>query len=116
MAGRHSPLERARRRLHSLPLPTLPDGSRVDSWSLVGSPAKGKRFRLIAHLSTAPDQHGFTKLKTRTVDFGAKAPDTYLDHGDEVRRRNFHTRFAAMIKRTELNPLSPMWLSANILW
>lgn len=86
----------------------------------MNSPVKGKRFRLIARLSTPPDEHGFSRLKSKLVDFGAKAPETYLDHGDEVRRQNFHTRSrrlrSATIKRTELNPLSPMWLAANILW
>jgi hypothetical protein len=63
------------------------------------SPRKGKRFRLV--------------LPNKTIDFGQEGGQTYIDHGDKVKRANYLKRHAVRENWTELNPGSA---SAWVLW
>ena len=63
------------------------------------SPRKGKRFRLV--------------LPNKTIDFGQEGGQTYIDHGDKVKRTNYLRRHAVRENWMELNPGSA---SAWVLW
>jgi hypothetical protein len=65
------------------------------------SPRKDKRYRMVL----ADPQ--------RVVDFGLKNGNTYIDHGDEVKRKNYLTRHS---KREDWNAINPGSASAIILW
>ena len=69
------------------------------------SPVKGKRFRI-------------THRNGLTVDFGAwpVADGTFLDHGDEKKRANWYARHVAHNPRSIMDPTSPLFYSAHILW
>lgn len=101
-----------RSRLAKLDKPRFEDGTYVTEWWVVGSPVRGKRFQLQATLFDPSKARTWTKK----VSFGAPGADTFIDHGDEVRRANFHSRFAKTIAATKSNPFAPMTLSAKLLW
>lgn len=104
-------LQQINRKLDHYRLPTITTGSntyQVVSWAVHRSARPDKRFKLVAQL----EDQKTGKLVQRTVHFGSPEHNTFLDHGDTVRRENF----SAMIERTKDNPLSPMWLSATLLW
>ena len=63
------------------------------------SPLKNKRFRLT--------------LNGEVVDFGSKNGQTYIDHGDAVKRANYLKRHHANEDWKSFNPGSA---SAWILW
>ena len=64
------------------------------------SPLKHKRYRMIFQ------DH-------RIIDFGVKNGNTYIDHGDEVKRKNYLSRHSKREDWTQINPGSA---SALILW
>jgi len=63
------------------------------------SPVKNKRFRLI--------------LKDKVIDFGQKGGQTYIDHGDKVKRANYLKRHH---KNEDWKTINPGSASAWILW
>ena len=63
------------------------------------SPRKGKRFRLV--------------LPNKVIDFGLKGGQTYIDHGDKVKRTNYLKRHSVREDWTTPNAGSA---SAYILW
>jgi hypothetical protein len=65
------------------------------------SPRKGKRYRM-----KLADPH-------QILDFGFKDGSTFIDHGDEVKRRNYLSRHSKREVWTQINPGSA---SALILW
>jgi hypothetical protein len=67
--------------------------------TLQASPRKGKRFRLV--------------LPNKTIDFGQEGGETYIDHGDKEKRKNYLKRHAVRENWMELNPGSA---SAWVLW
>jgi len=66
---------------------------------LTTSPRKDKRFRLV--------------LPDKTIDFGQEGGQTYIDHGDKVKRANYLRRHAVREDWTKSNAGSA---SAWILW
>lgn len=91
------------------------------------SPARGKRYRVTFRTKNGPLQ---------TSDFGsasssvfrdlvplvwgvAPPPTAKPDHGDPVRRRNWHARHGARLVDgvpATSRVGSPAWWSANLLW
>lgn len=65
------------------------------------SSRKGKRYRMVF---ANPHQ---------IVDFGLKGANTYIDQGDEVKRKNYLARHSKNEDWTKINPGSA---SAFILW
>ena len=72
--------------------------------SIGSSPRKGKRFRASVMLNG----------KLHKIDYGADAADTFLDHGDEERRRLFHARFRN--NKGYNDKSSPLYWSSRLLW
>jgi hypothetical protein len=64
------------------------------------SPRKGKRYRMIF-----ADPH-------QIVDFGLKDGSTYIDHGDEVKRKNYLSRHF----KEDWTKINAGSASALILW
>ena len=50
--------------------------------------------------------------KVTYVHFGAKSPDTYIDHHDQKRKNSFLAR----TRNYKKNPLSPGNLAKGLLW
>jgi len=65
------------------------------------SSRKGKRYRMV-----------FANPKL-IIDFGLKTGSTYIDHGDEIKRKNYLSRHSKNEDWTKINPGSA---SAIILW
>lgn len=65
------------------------------------SSRKGKRYRMVF-----ADPH-------MIIDFGLKTGSTYIDHGDETKRKNYLSRHSKNEDWTKINPGSA---SAIILW
>ena len=76
---------------------------------IINSPKQDKRFRVAVNMGG----------KIKNFDFGSAVGQTYIDHGDKVKRNNYllrHTANATERKRiTELIP-SPAMFSAWLLW
>jgi hypothetical protein len=66
---------------------------------LTTSPRKDKRFRLV--------------LPDKTIDFGQRGGETYIDHGDKQKRENYLKRHYVREDWTKSNAGSA---SAWILW
>lgn len=69
--------------------------------SLTKSDRKGKKFKIV-----------FSN-PAKTLHFGSAGSQTFLDHGDEIKRRNYLARHKPRENWSEVNPGS---LSARILW
>lgn len=73
------------------------------------SPRKNKRFRAYV----------ITKDGIKMIDFGLKGGETYIDHGDKMKRKNYRARHLSNDKQfmliNELIP-SPALLSFWLLW
>ena len=65
------------------------------------SSRKGKRYRMVF-----ANPH-------MIIDFGLKTGSTYIDHGDEVKRKNYLARHSKNEDWTQINPGSA---SSIILW
>ena len=65
------------------------------------SPRKDKRYRMIL-----ANPH-------RVMDFGLKNGNTYIDHGDDLKRKNYLSRHS---KREHWDEINPGSASALILW
>lgn len=72
--------------------------------SMGPSSRKDKRFRVTF-------THGGKLLK---VNYGAPGMQTFLEHKDEKRRKNFHQRFAS--NKGYNDPKSGLFWSARLLW
>ena len=68
------------------------------------SPLKTKRFR-----ATILKHDGTKQL----IDFGLKDGSTYIDHGDEVKRKNYLSRHS---KNEDWSKINPGSASRFILW
>lgn len=88
-----------------------PDG--ILAWELDYSTRNGKKWMVRLKLPPLSPQG---KPRTRSVHFGDSSMEDYTQHGDPVRRKRFHQRFAALIESTKNDPLSPMYYSAKLLW
>jgi hypothetical protein len=53
------------------------------------------------------------KNPDRIIDFGLKGSQTYVDHGDKVKRANYLSRHQ---KREDWNSINPGSASRFILW
>ena len=65
------------------------------------SPRKGKRYRMV-----------FAD-PIKIMDFGLKDGSTFIDHGDEVKRKNYLSRHS---KREDWGQVNPGSASRCILW
>tara|TARA_R110001632_G_scaffold154191_1_gene272272 strand:- start:9962 stop:10276 length:315 start_codon:yes stop_codon:yes gene_type:complete len=81
----------------------------IDILELVCSPKPYKRFRIKI-------QEGD---KQKHFDFGLKGGETYIDHEDKIKRRNYLARHLANKSEKQLienNIPSPALFSAVLLW
>lgn len=63
--------------------------------------------------STRKNKRYMLVLPDKTIHFGLKGGETYIDHGDKVKRTNYLKRHAKNEDWTKPNPASS---SAYILW
>jgi len=54
--------------------------------------------------------------KHKTVHFGSKTGQTFIDHNDEKKKRAWVARHSYSMKRANFNLDSPAMLSAILLW
>lgn len=70
------------------------------------SPNKGKRFYVI--------------FKGKKIHFGSKNGETFIDHGDEKKRRDWYARHSKILLKDKTraidNKHSPAFWSAKLLW
>jgi hypothetical protein len=81
----------------------------IEIIELSNSTKDGKRFRITLNMDG----------KIKSWDFGSDVGETFIDHGDPVKRRNYLKRHLANAKereRIENCIPSPALFSADLLW
>jgi len=71
---------------------------------LSDSKRKGKRMRAVLY--------NFENRKIKTLHFGSSKKQTYIDHGDELRKKRYIQRHI----NDKLDEVSPGSLSLYLLW
>jgi hypothetical protein len=68
---------------------------------------------IILNPSTRKDKRFMAEINGKTIHFGSKNGNTYLEHKDKVKRENYLKRHIVNEDWTKINPAS---LSRFILW
>jgi hypothetical protein len=83
-------------------------------FQLVNQRAKDLGYSFKIYPSSQKNKRYMAIINGKRVHFGDIRYDNFLTHKDERRRANFHKRFKNNPGYD--TPLSPLWLSANLLW
>lgn len=90
-------------RVRSLPF----DWTKIKSIVIEESNLQKKKYKAVITYSDG---------KRRTIHFGAKGMQDYLDHRDDERRESFRSRFGALYSKQKGNELSGLAYSYPLLW